>query len=122
METTAPSFDIETQAKIIEETITRLNRDYIFADKAKEIEELLRLRLTEGTYTAYPSPADFCTAVTDDMQGLSHDKHLRLRYNPIARPIDEEASNQFSFEEHKLNGILYNYGFAKVERLTGNVG
>jgi C-terminal processing protease CtpA/Prc len=122
MEPTAATCDIETQSKIIEETITRLNRDYIFPEKAKELEELLRLRLTEGTYTAYLLPDDFCTAVTADMQNLTRDKHLRLRYRSTPHPLDEEASNKFSFEEHKLNGILYNYGFAKVERLTGNVG
>ena len=114
--------DTEMQSAIIEKVITKLNDTYIFADKAKELEDLLRHRLSEGAYSANTSVIDFCQAVTTDMQSLSHDKHLRLRYNANPRSVDEAAADRDFWEEHRQNGLLDNFGFAKVERLSGNVG
>src|SRR5262249_38917172 len=61
--------------------------------------------------------------LTADLQAVSHDKHLRLFYHSESVPEDEpERPTPEQLEEFRYAMSLLNFGFARVERLPGNVG
>jgi C-terminal processing protease CtpA/Prc len=104
--------------------IARLNERYIFPDKAQEIEAALRNRLAGDEYAAFDSAEAFCKAVTEHVQEICKDKHLRLRYSPEPLAVNdfEAGPTPEEVEDLRLEGVVTNFGFEKVERLPGNVG
>jgi retinol-binding protein 3 len=117
--------DAAARKEVIENLIKRLNEAYIFPDTAAKMEQAVRARLAKGEYEQLTSAKKFAEKLTADVQEVSHDKHLRVRYS--AQPIPErtggpreptaEEQAQFRREMARIN-----YGFQKIERLPGNLG
>ena len=108
--------------EIIHSLIVALNEHYIFPDIAKEIEKDLELKLAKKTYENIKCPETFSKQVTDDLQKISKDKHLRLRYTEQEKPIHHGLSMKEQMEAHLLEAKVNSYGFHKIERLLGNIG
>ena len=66
----------------------------------------------------------FADKLTEDLQSISKDKHLRVRFSPQDAKEMLAANNSEEEDEKKWNEMLAkeNYGFKKVERLPGNIG
>jgi hypothetical protein len=117
--------DAAARKEVIETLIKRLNETYVFPDTAARMEQAVRARVARGEYDQLTSAKKFAEKLTADVQEVSHDKHLRVRYS--AQPIPErtggrrepsaEERDQFRREMNRIN-----YGFQKVERLPGNIG
>lgn len=117
--------DAAMRKEVIDNLLKRLNDAYIFPDTAAKMERAVRERLDKGEYDKLTSAKQFAERLTADVQEVSHDKHLRVRYSH--RPIPErtggprepstEEREQFRREMTRIN-----YGFQKVERLPGNIG
>lgn len=111
------------RAEIIGNLTTKLHAHYIFPEVAGKLEAALRERLASGAYDSITDPETFQRELTNYLHEVSHDKHLRLWYNPErligTSPEDNDVAQQ-------KNGYLFakhnNFGFAKVERLPGNIG
>lgn len=113
----------KAQAAIIDSVSTALLDNYIFLDKAQEMEKLMRSNLKKGAYTdikAYPA---FLQKLTQDLRSVSHDLHLGVYFVPddVIRDLhsrdDTTTANPF-LEEMKNS----NMGFLKLEILPGNIG
>jgi C-terminal processing protease CtpA/Prc len=63
----------------------------------------------------------FATAVTDDLQSVNRDKHLRLLHSVEEVPERQEPIVRDE-TRHRQDAELAGHGFAKVERLAGNIG
>ncbi|MBV9927985.1 MAG: S41 family peptidase [Acidobacteria bacterium] len=119
------TLDAAARKEVIENLLKRLNDAYIFPDVAAKMERAVRERSDRGEYEKITSAKQFAEKLTADVQEVSHDKHLRVRYS--AQPIPERAGarreptaeerEQFRREMSRIN-----YGFQKVERLPGNIG
>jgi hypothetical protein len=111
------TIDVATRTQIIETLISRLDAGYIFPEKAAEMGRDLRARLGRGDYAKITSAIGFADSLTAHLQGVSRDKHLRVRYSdqPPVRPSQEELAQR---RERMRNE---NYGIGKPERLEGNV-
>jgi len=117
--------DAAARKEVIETLVKRLNEAYIFPDTAARMEQAVRARLAKGEYDQLTSAKKFAEKLTADVQEVSRDKHLRVRYS--AQPIPErpaarreptaEEREQFRREMSRIN-----YGFQKIERLPGNIG
>ena len=59
---------------------------YVFPDLAAEISRLLESRLAEGCYAAAPDEEALAAALTQDLQSLNGDKHLRLLHSAADLP------------------------------------
>ena len=118
-----PAIDGEDQREIIEEIAAALDETYIFAETAAAMGARLGERLASGAYDGAGDLAAFADRLTEDLQGVSHDKHLRVRWEP-PRPL--EAGEGPSEEERRArfaeNLRRDNYCFRRVEHLQGNVG
>lgn len=116
--------DAATRTAVIDQLITRLNEAYVFPDVAKKMETDLRARITAKEYDSVTSSAAFAQKLTADLQSISKDKHLRVRYSnrPIPVRTNSGGPTREQQAEFERNVKFDNFGFERVERLRGNLG
>ena len=118
------AIDAATRALVIDGLVKLLNENYVFPETAAKMEKSLRDRQQKKEYDNITSATSFAEALTSNLQEISHDKHLRVRYSSRTLP-PESANHEPSPEEvAQFREFLRtaNCGFEKVERLPGNVG
>jgi hypothetical protein len=102
----------------------KLETYYVYPSRAHAGGDLLRHNAAAGVYDGLREAA-LAKRVTDDVNGVLHDKHVRLRYsaevNPPAKasgngPSPEEVADQARF------GRYVGYGLGRVAHLPGNIG
>lgn len=103
----------------IDEVCHRLKAHYIFPEVADRLVEILAERLASGAYNELTDEA-FAAFVTDDLQSVNGDQHLRLRFH--VDPVHDGDEGSFDPAAHRVDAGLNGYGIARVERLPGNVG
>ncbi|SBT52411.1 S41 family peptidase [Micromonospora auratinigra] len=108
----------ETTA-IVERCAKLVTEHYVLADVAERIAAHLGDRLRAGRYADAADPAALGALVTEDLQAVNHDLHLRLKHHPTALPERDEDP-----DEDAWAGLTARHmgGVARVERLPGNVG
>ncbi|MCA1624848.1 MAG: S41 family peptidase [Acidobacteria bacterium] len=116
--------DAKTRTEVIEGVLKNLNDSYVFPEVAKKIETDVRGRLQNKEYDTITSAKAFADKLTADLQSVSRDKHMRVRYSfepiPARQKRDEPTAEEKEGYRRHLNRI--NYGFEKIERLPGNIG
>jgi C-terminal processing protease CtpA/Prc len=118
------TIDAATRTQVVDAILKRLNDSYVFPEVAKKMEQSIRERVEKKEYDQITSAKEFSKKLTDDLQAVSKDKHLRVRYShqvipergPRREPTAEEQ------EQRKRDLTWMNHGFGKVERLRGNIG
>lgn len=103
----------------IEDVCKRLKDHYVFPDVAEKLTVLLRARLGDGVYEGLDDQA-FAVAVTQDLQSVNGDKHLRLRHH--VDPLPDVNGESFDPEQFRREAELNGHGIASARRLAGNVG
>src|SRR3989442_11624660 len=78
--------DPATRARVIDGAVASLNEFYVFPETAKKMEAALRARQKKGEYDAVEDAEMFARRLTEDLQEISHDKHLRVNFVPMALP------------------------------------
>ena len=118
------TIDSTMRKQVIETALQRLNDSYVFPEVAKAMETSIRERVAKGEYDQISSSRTFAETLTKDLQTISKDKHLRMRYShevlPERAPRAEPTAEQREQERRDMSWM--NYGFDKVERLRGNTG
>ncbi|HEX8638202.1 MAG TPA: S41 family peptidase [Pyrinomonadaceae bacterium] len=118
------TIDAATRSQIIENLAKELNDSYIFAETAKKMETDVRARLKNKEYDQITSAKQFSQKLTEDLQAISKDGHLRVRYSSEkipARAVKSEPTAE-EIEQYKNSLRRNNYGFVKVENMRGNIG
>ncbi len=116
--------DSKMQMEIIDSVAYALNEIYVFPDVAKEMEKHIRKQYKDKVYKDITNLDQFVQKLTDDLRGISHDKHLGVRIVPpeyLNRLQDDtlsDAERQRQLEQQQYN----NFAFKKIELLPGNVG
>ena len=120
-----PDMNVDAAARkeVVDTLVKRLNDSYVFPDVAAKMEQALRSNASE--YDKITSARQFAEKLTSDLQAVSHDKHVRVRYSYEAIPVRAAGPREPTAEEREqirreLGRI--NYGFERVERLPGNIG
>ncbi len=117
------TIEAKVRAEVIEGVIKNLNQSYVFPETARKMESAIRDRLSKKEYDQITSAKAFAAKLTADLQEVSRDKHLRVRYShePI-RVRENRPPTPEEIEEFRRSGQRVNFGFEKVERLGGNIG
>jgi retinol-binding protein 3 len=118
------TIDAATRAAVIENVLKELNDGYVFPDIAKRMESDLKNRVSAKEYDGITGARAFAEKLTADLQGISKDKHLRIRYSQQPIPVRKEKNEPTAAEKEQgqwMNKRI-NYGFERVERLNGNIG
>jgi len=115
--------DASERATIIDNLAQKLHDHYIFPEIAQQMDAAIRTHVGGGAYDDINTLEALCERLTADLQAVSHDKHLRLFYSPEPQPNDEpDQLPPEQIEEFRYAMSLFNFGFARVERLPGNIG
>jgi hypothetical protein len=124
----APTLDAAKKQAVIDEIASLLNKEYIFAETAKKMEETLRARLKNGDFDALDAAPAFAQAVSSTLSTVSKDGHIGFAHNPSAAEDIRRLNSRSEEEAQKVRerqlaaSRRNNFGFRKVERLAGNVG
>src|ERR1044071_8969271 len=115
------TIDAATRTQVVDSILKRLNESYVFPEVAKTMEQSIRERVEKKEYDQITSAKQFATTLTNDLQAVSHDKHLRVRYSYEAIPERGERREPTAEErEHRKRALTWmNHGFSTVERLRG---
>jgi retinol-binding protein 3 len=117
------AFDASTRATVIDNLLQKLHDHYIFPEVTQQMDAAIRAKAGSGAYDQLTTLEDLCERLTEDLQAVSHDKHLRLFCHAEPEPNDEpDQPTPAQMEQFRLEMRLLNFGFARVERLPGNVG
>lgn len=104
----------EKQSSIIKVIEVTLKELYSLPDVAEEMTGFIADRFIHGVYNQYTDIEGFTSALTSDLRKISRDFHIRVSpYSEIPADLQQEV---------KLGSPDDNYGFHKVEILTGNIG
>src|SRR5580765_3664932 len=80
------TIDANTRKQVVDSILKRLNDSYVFPEVAKAMDTAIRDRVAKGEYDQISSSRAFSETLTKDLQAVSKDKHLRVRYSHEVLP------------------------------------
>ncbi|MEO8572792.1 MAG: S41 family peptidase [Pyrinomonadaceae bacterium] len=118
------TIDSTTRTAVIDILLKELNETYVFPETAKKMETDIKARAGANEYDSITSSRAFAEKLTADLQSVSKDKHLRVRYSYDVLPTrqDRREPTEAEIEQGKWFNKRVNYGFEKIERMNGNIG
>lgn len=120
-----PLTDAEKK-EVIDSVCSLLNKNYIFPETAATMCKQITASLQKGEYKNITDPAAYAQKLTEALQAVSKDKHLRVGFNPdMVTELRKRAAagNDDDIPEAFLKQMKAgNYGFREVKILTGNIG
>ena len=81
------TIDAAMRKQTVEGAIRQMNERYVFPEVAKKTEAALTRNLQNNAYEGLDDAAKFATKLTEDLQAMTSDKHIRVRYSENAVPI-----------------------------------
>jgi len=117
------SLNADYKEKVIDKLSQLMNDFYIYPEVAKETEIHLKAQLKNGHFDEYKDNDTFAEALTNAVQFINKDKHMRIRSqrpyvapeNTIERKTEERMGQINRFRS-------FNHGLTEVKILEGNVG
>jgi Peptidase family S41/N-terminal domain of Peptidase_S41 in eukaryotic IRBP len=106
-------------ADIVDRAGRLVAEHYVFPDVGARLRDLLTDRAAAGAYASLVDPQALAGVVTEDLQSVNGDLHLRLKHHPeeIADPqVDADRRAAIARDAAAALG-----GVARIERLDGNV-
>src|SRR5437763_13272298 len=70
--------DAKTANEVAEAIVVALDAEYVFPETARKMGEAIRERLKKKEYDDISGAKKFAEALTDHLQQISKDKHLRV--------------------------------------------
>ena len=110
------------RAATINALTAALAQHYVFPDKAAALGKKLRERQQHGAYEGFARGAAFARALSEDMIGLVHDKHLEVRYFEHPVPPTEDDKPAEMDEEAAAEMRYNNHGVFEARRMKFNLG
>ncbi|HYL77770.1 MAG TPA: S41 family peptidase [Bryobacteraceae bacterium] len=118
--------DAATRARVVDGAAASLNEFYVYPETARKMGEAVQAKLKSGGYDAVTGGEDFANVLTNDLQGVSHDKHLRVSFSvrplPKRDPSADATPNPAAVAQRRTQMERGNCAFEKVERLGSNIG
>lgn len=127
--------DSAMRKEAVDTLVAKLNDHYIFPDKARQIEAVLRQRQHEGKYDGMKDGEQLAKQLTEDLHGVAHDLHMAVEFSPDPVPPDlaigpppatqAEWDQRSSFARRLMMGVyrrVGNFGVEKVDHLAPHIG
>jgi hypothetical protein len=113
--------------RIVDEISAKLTEFYVYPDTAQKMVQALRDHAQHGDYNTLTDGYAFAAALLADLRDVSHDKHLRIVYDPFKSPGAPPADGPHPPSPDDIarrRGRLEhdNCLFSKVEILPRNIG
>jgi hypothetical protein len=112
---------VEQRAEVLDGVLKKLADHYVYPEKAKAMAEAIRARQEKKEYDNITSARLLTETLTNHLQEISHDKHLRVLFtrDPLPKPQKPSVEER---ERQRVRQGRNNFGFEKVVRLDGNIG
>ena len=114
--------DAATRARVLDAIVAKLTDLYVFPDVAKKMEQALREHAKKGAYDSISESRAFAALLTEQLQAVSHDRHLHVNFVPMVLPERDPEPTAADKERMREHLDRINCGFQKAERLDGNIG
>lgn len=115
------TLDSAMRQKTIDGITSALAEYYVDADLAAKMNSAVEAHLKAGDYDKITEGDLFAVRLTDDLRAVSHDKHLRVNFNPFKMPPPHPPSPEDDARFHEQMA-RDNCEFEKIEILPGNIG
>ncbi len=124
---TAITLSTAEKKALVDSIGKQLRKKYIFGDVAEKMAVFISSELNAGKYDNLTDGAMICNRLTEDLQSISHDKHIRLWFDPKWIAAEKERS----MLPDSAKGITamdlkwsknQNFGFKEMKILEGNIG
>jgi hypothetical protein len=116
----------EEKKQVVDSIALFMKEKYVFPDKGEAMGQLVLKNLKEGKYDGISNPQDFAEALTEDLQLVNHDRHIRVMYGPemidMVRKGQKEETKKEMEEYMKRQQEHVNFNFEQIKILSGNVG
>jgi tetratricopeptide (TPR) repeat protein len=114
------------KTEIIQSISENLLETYIDLDVARELTTTLKYNMNSNKYKSITNPEEFSKVVTEDLQKVSKDLHLKLNYEPKKIAQSKRVMpEEMKIKREKMMAMKmaeFNYGFTEVKVLNGNIG
>jgi retinol-binding protein 3 len=111
---------------VVDSVGSKLTSTYVFPEVADEMTALIEKNLKKGKYKSISDPYEFASKLTEDLLSISHDKHIRVRFEPqaiAARQQVHTPEDSIAYQNNYVAGLKRgNFGFKKLSILDGNIG
>lgn len=123
--------DSAMRVEAIDTLVARLNYHYVFPDKAKQAEAVLRKRQREGKYDGITDGDQLAKQLTADLAGVLHDQHLMVGFDPGLVPPDRDVGprpttlaewERIAPPEARQRVLASSLGVEKVDHLSPRIG
>ncbi|HUY93986.1 MAG TPA: S41 family peptidase [Terracidiphilus sp.] len=113
--------DPAMRRKVVDGVTAALTEYYVDGDFAAKMDAAVEAHLKAGDYDKITDGNVFATRLQDDLRAVSHDRHLRVDFNPFKMPPPHPPTpeDEAHFHEQMAHD---NCAFVKEEILPGNVG
>lgn len=121
----APAVSPAERQEVIATAIQEMNQRYVFPDTAKKVEAALRRQQAARAFDDAADGPALAKQLTDALQEVTHDKHIRVRFSEQPVPVRQQADDTPTPEElaeWQKEEQFHNFGVQRVERLPGNIG
>ncbi|MGA8029881.1 MAG: S41 family peptidase [Bryobacteraceae bacterium] len=113
--------DASERKRVIDGVISRLKEYYVYPNVAQKMADALAAHERAGDYNAETDGAAFAELLTKELRDISHDRHLRVVYNPF-KTTDHAPGAPDDDADFRKELERNNCAFQKVEILPHNVG
>lgn len=112
-----------TRRQVADSVAAHVEADYVYPDKAAAAARLVRQRARSGAYDKAASEKAFVDALTADLQSVTRDKHMVVRWSQAGYPPMVEAAPDPATRAAELRDLRrINFSIPRAEVLAGNVG
>lgn len=80
-----PTLDAAQRAEVVAAVAREIDAGYVFPDKAREVSRVLQDALRTGVFDTFSEPTALARALTEHVQSVTRDKHLRVLDQPPPR-------------------------------------
>ncbi|QSB29218.1 S41 family peptidase [Flavobacterium sp. CLA17] len=119
-------FNTKEKNAVVSAVKTHLEESYIDLDLSKKMITELDKNLKSNKYNKITSPDEFSKTITEDLQSISKDLHLKVRFEPERIAQEKHVvSEEKQLEMEKRTALQMaevNYGFEEAKILDGNIG
>jgi hypothetical protein len=115
------TLDSESREKTIHGVASALTDFYVDPDLAKKMSDAIQLHAKSGDYDKLSDGDEFADKLTSDLRDVSHDRHLRVDFNPFKMPPQHPPTPEDEARFHQQMEHD-NCAFQKVEILPWNIG
>jgi len=116
--------DAATRTRVLDGIAAKLDEYYVYPDVGKKMTEAIRDHAKAGDYDKIVTGPDFAEKLTNDLQAVSHDKHLHVMFEPKVPPDRDDDAKPSPEDEARMRKQMEEMkcGFVKTEKLDGHIG